>query len=96
MTELSKHGLCALMLLASLAIAGCAAKSKPKVDLAGVDTAQYEQDLAECEQIERSSRPRAGERILGGAAMSSAEKTDSDDVIELEDCLRDRGYSLLD
>lgn len=83
------------MLLSSLAVAGCAAKSKPEIDTTGVDMAQYEKDFAECEQIERKTRPQAGERILGGAAMSSLENTDSDSAIGLEDCLRNRGYTLL-
>jgi hypothetical protein len=51
-------------------IAGCAAhSSKPVIDPAGVDMAQYEVDVAECEQIATQVEQKAGERAAGGALV---------------------------
>ena len=84
-----------LILLASLVVAGCAAKAGPDIDPTGVDMALYEKDLAQCETVARKSRPQAGEQVLGGAAMSSAENSDGEDPVTVEQCLQARGYRLL-
>ena len=45
-----------------LLVGGCAAhSSKPVIDPAGVDMVQYEQDVAECEQIATQVEQKAGE-----------------------------------
>lgn len=56
----------ACMLLAS----GCAANgSKPIIDPAGVDMAQYDADVADCEQIATQVEQKAGEQAAGGALV---------------------------
>lgn len=59
--------LCSLCILI---LAGCAAR-KPLVDMKGVDQAQYETDLAECEKYaEQVGGPGAG--AAGGAVIGGA------------------------
>jgi hypothetical protein len=53
-----------VLLLALLLGAACASK-KPIIDTAGVDMAQYERDLADCEQV-------ATQVDTGGTAVKSA------------------------
>ena len=51
-------------------VVGCAAKnSKPVIDPAGVDMAQYETDVSECEQIATQVEQKAGEGAAGGALI---------------------------
>ena len=63
---------CTMLVLASLAAAGCAGKSKPVIDPTGVDMVQYEKDLAECEQIAQQVEQKAGEQAAGGALVTGA------------------------
>ena len=62
-----------IMLLTSacwLLASGCSAHgSKPIIDPAGVDMAQYEADVAECEQIATQVEQKAGERAAEGAVV---------------------------
>jgi hypothetical protein len=50
--------------------AGCAAR-KPLVDMKGVDKAQYEADLAECQQYAEQA-PGPGGGAAGGAVVGGA------------------------
>ena len=51
-------------------ITGCAAhSSKPVIDPAGVDMAQYETDVVECEQISTQVEQKAGESAAEGALV---------------------------
>ena len=50
--------------------AGCAAsQSKPIIDTAGVDMAQYDQDVAECEQIAQQVETKTGSSAARGAVI---------------------------
>ena len=53
-----------------LMLAGCAAhSSKPIIDPAGVDMAQYDADVAECEQVATQVEQKAGEQAAEGALV---------------------------
>jgi uncharacterized protein YcfJ len=60
-----------LLTLACMLLAGgCASNSqKPVIDPAGVDMAQYDADVAECEQIADQVEQKAGEQAAGGALV---------------------------
>ena len=58
-----------ISLLGIVVAAGCASKSKPVIDPAGIDMEQYEIDLAECEQIAEQVDQKAGEDAAGGAII---------------------------
>ena len=103
--------------------AGCAAnRSKPVIDPAGVDMAQYETDLADCQQIATQVEQKAGgaaaegavvggligavaggnrsvERsagvgaIIGGTKGAGATEREKSQVVK--NCLRNRGYKIL-
>lgn len=118
----ARFGLCTMLVLAGLAAAGCAGKSKPIIDPAGVDMVQYEKDLAECEQIAQQVEQKAGEKAAGGAlvtgaigavlggsdgakkgvgvgaiggAARGAGETSRERAKVVKNCLRNRGYSVL-
>ncbi len=114
--------LCTMLVLAGMAVAGCAGKSGPVIDPAGVDMVQYEKDLAECEQIAQQVEQKAGEKavggalvtgaigavlggsdgakkgagvgLIGGAARGSGETSRERDKV-VKNCLRNRGYAVL-
>jgi len=100
---------------------GCASsQSKPIIDPAGVDMAQYEIDVTECEQVATQVEQKAGTSAVEGAVVggvigaifdnnvgeaaaagaviggvkggASTEKEKSQVV---KNCLRDRGYRIL-
>lgn len=103
--------------------AGCAAnRSKPVIDPEGVDMSQYQQDLAECEEISKQVDQKAGSGAAGGAVVGGligAIVGDSDQVarsagvggvlggakgagaterersLVVKNCLRNRGYTVL-
>ena len=112
-----------LTLTCALLAAGCAAhSSKPVIDPAGVDMAQYETDVAECEQIATQVDQKAGQQaaegavvggligavvggsdsaltgagvgaIAGGASGSADTQREKSTVVK--NCLRNRGYKVL-
>jgi outer membrane lipoprotein SlyB len=65
----------AVLPLLCAVVAGCAPASdyRPKVDLAGVDTARYEIDLSDCKKV--AERDRYGPLLVGtlvGAGLGTA------------------------
>jgi hypothetical protein len=111
-----------ISLLGIVVAAGCASKSKPIIDPAGIDMEQYEIDLAECEQIAEQVDQKAGESAAGGAIIGGligAITGDSTRVVQgagvgavaggakgagttnkekssvVKNCLRNRGYKVL-
>ena len=111
----------ALVLFLLLGV-GCAGKSKPVIDPAGVDMTSYEKDLAECEQVALQVEQKAGEQGLGGAlvvgaigavlggsdgakkgagvgliggAAEGAGDTNRERSTVVKNCLRNRGYKVL-
>jgi len=104
-------------------VVGCAShNSKPVIDPAGVDMAQYETDVAECEQIATQVEQKAGEGAAGGAlvggligaivgggdsaltgagvgAVAGGARSGGDTEKErsrvVKNCLRNRGYEIL-
>ncbi len=104
-------------------LAGCAAhNSKPVIDPAGVDMAEYDADVAECEQIATQVEQKAGEgaaegalvggligaivggsdsaltgagvgAVAGGAGSSADTQEERSKVVK--NCLRNRGYKIL-
>ena len=104
-------------------VVGCAANnSKPIIDPAGVDMAQYETDVGECEQIATQVEQKAGEGAAGGALVGgligaivgggnsaitgagvgavaggarSAGGTEKERSQVVKNCLRNRGYKIL-
>ena len=61
------------ILLGSMLIAGCASKtSKPVIDPEGVDMAQYESDLAKCEQVAEQVEQKAGNEAVNSAVVWGA------------------------
>ena len=114
--------LCTILVLAAVAVVGCAGKNKPVIDPAGVDMVQYEKDLAECEQIAQQVEQKAGEQAVGGAlitgaigavlggsdgaakgagvgaiggAARGARETGRERATVVKNCLRNRGYAVL-
>ena len=110
------------MVLTGLTISGCAGKSGPVIDPAGVDMVEYEKDLAECEKIAQQVEQKAGEQGLGGAlvtgaigaviggsdgakkgagigfiggAAGGARETNRERATVVKNCLRNRGYAIL-
>ena len=112
-----------LAIPAIILLAGCTAhSSKPVIDPAGVDMAQYETDIAECEQIATQVEQKAGEgaaegavlggvigaifggsdsaltgagvgAVAGGAGSSADTQKERSKVVK--NCLRNRGYKIL-
>lgn len=61
-----------LALLATmLTLNGCARHSQIIIDPYGVDMGQYQQDLAECQQLSRQVHSKVGEGIVGGAIVGA-------------------------
>jgi len=59
-----------LMLACILLAGGCAGHgSKPIIDPAGVDMAQYDADVAECQKIATQVEEKAGGQAAGGAVV---------------------------
>lgn len=114
---------CAI-LLAITAITGCAGSghSNPVIDPAGVDMGQYQNDLAECEQIATQVKQKAGSSAAGGAIVGAlvgsivgdsrtatksagagavvggakgAAATQREKDLVVKNCLRERGYKVL-
>lgn len=111
----------AFLLITTLAV-GCAGRSKPIIDPAGVDMGQYQNDLAQCEQIAQQVEQKAGAGAAGGAIVGGligAIVGDKDQAIRsagvgavaggakgtnattreksqvIKNCLRNRGYKIL-
>ena len=116
--------ICQIISIAAIAlVVGCAAhNSKPVIDPAGVDMAQYETDVGECEQIATQVEQKAGEGAAGGALVGgligvivggsdslltgagvgavaggarSAGDTEKERSRVVKNCLRNRGYKIL-
>lgn len=112
---------CIILLTITFA-AGCAGRSKPIIDPEGVDMEQYQNDLAQCEQIAQQVEQKAGAGAAGGAVVGGligAITGDSDRVARsagvgavaggakgagatarekstvIKNCLRNRGYKIL-
>jgi uncharacterized protein YcfJ len=113
-----------LLTIACILLAGgCAANSsKPVIDPAGVDMAQYDNDVAECEQIADQVEQKAGKKAAGGALVGGligaivgggdsavvgagvgavaggadgAGDTQQEKSTVVKNCLRNRGYKIL-
>lgn len=113
-----------IALLVILLVGGCAGSrhSKPIIDPAGVDMAQFESDLDACVQIAEQVEQKAGSGAVGGAvvgalvgsivgdsrtAMKSAgagavvggarggAATQREKDVVVKNCLRERGYKIL-
>jgi outer membrane lipoprotein SlyB len=113
-----------LLIMACLLLAGgCAGHgSKPIIDPEGVDMAQFDADVAECEQIASQVEEKAGGQAAGGAVVgglvgaivggrssavvgagvgavgggargSAATQQEKSQVVK--NCLRNRGYKIL-
>jgi len=69
-----KHDVRALIPVVVLSLAGCSGASGPIIDTKGVDMAQYQRDLAECQayaaQVSTGSAVAKG--AAGGAAVGAA------------------------
>ena len=52
-----------------LLVVGCASQSKPIIDTAGVDMAQYDQDVAECEDVAQQVDSKAGSSAARGGVI---------------------------
>jgi len=102
---------------------GCSSyNSKPVIDPAGVDMAQYESDVAECQQIATQVDQKAGGQAAGGAVVGGliggilgggdgavkgagvgavsggargAVQTEEEKSRVVKNCLRNRGYKVL-
>ena len=103
---------------------GCAAthRANPVIDPTGVDMGKYQNDLAQCEQIARQVKQKAGSGAVGGALVGAlmgsivgdsrtatksagagavvgaakggaATRHEKDRVVK--NCMRDRGYKVL-
>lgn len=108
--------------LGMLAVSLTACSSKPIIDTKGLDPAQYEQDLAECEavsdqvnQAESVGKSAAFGALVAGAidlvvdgkigtttaiggitgAAGGASSSDQEKATVLKNCLKNRGYTVL-
>jgi uncharacterized protein YcfJ len=112
-----------LTLACILLIGGCAGHgSKPIIDPEGVDMAQFDADVAECEQIATQVEEKAGGQAAGGAVVGGligaivggrssavvgagvgavgggargAVGTQQEKNKVVKNCLRNRGYKIL-
>lgn len=118
------HRITSILTMACLLLAGgCATHdSKPIIDPAGVDMAQYDADVAECEQIATQVEQKAGKQAAGGAVVGGligaivgggssavtgagvgavtggaggAVNTQQEKSKVVKNCLRNRGYKIL-
>ena len=121
-TGFAYRSTCTILVLLALLAVGCAGKSKPVIDPAGVDMGKYQSDLAECEQIATQVEQKAGEQAVGGAvvlgaigavlggsdgakkgagvgliggAAEGARDTNRERALVVKNCLRNRGYKVL-
>lgn len=113
----------ASIITAWLLLGGCAAHgSKPIIDPAGVDMAQYQEDVGECEQIATQVEQKAGAGAAGGAVVGGlvgaifggsdgalkgagagavgggargSAATQREKSRTVKNCLRNRGYRIL-
>lgn len=110
-----------LLTLSALFISACA-RQQVIIDPAGVDEAQYQQDLTECKKIAEQVGQKAGEGAVAGAVISGAigailgdrrdaerlagvgavsggasgaAKTRQQKDMVIKNCLRNRGYKVL-
>ncbi len=88
----------ALMIVAGLT--ACTTTDDIIVDRKGVDPAKYQQDLAECQGY--SSEVKTGEKAARGAgagavsgAASGVSEGSREEVQVVKQCLRGRGYKVL-
>ena len=112
-----------LTMVCILLAGGCAGhSSKPIIDPAGVDMAQFDADVAECEQIAEQVEQKAGGQAAGGALVGGligaivgggdsaivgagvgavgggaggAVDTRQEKSKVVKNCLRNRGYKIL-
>ena len=111
-----------LLLVTLVVVGGCSKRQSVVIDPKGVDMGQYQQDLAECQQIAQQVDSEAGEGAIGGAVVGgligaivggqrSAERTagvgavlggakgagatKQERELVLKNCLRNRGYRVL-
>ena len=110
-----------IQIAATLALAGCAAHPEPIIDTKGVNMAQYEQDLEECNEFKEPIKTEVGAAkgaaagaAVGGAtgavtgnaaegagvgaiagAARSAQLNEREKAEVVKNCLRGRGYRVL-
>lgn len=111
-----------LILAAMAMLAGCSSSTAPIIDTKGVDLAQYQRDLAECEAYKEQVNTAEGvaKGTAGGAAVGaaigaiaggsagkgagigavtggakSANIADREKADVVKNCLRGRGYRVL-
>ena len=61
-----------ITLIVSIAsVTGCARRNQIIIDPYGVDMAQYQADLAQCQNLARQVDSRVGEGVLGGAIVGA-------------------------
>jgi len=117
-----KNTILYVILVTPTLAAGCAGRSKPIIDPAGVDMIQYQNDLEQCEQIAQQVEQKTGSGAAGGALVGGligAITGDSDRAMRsagvgavaggargagatareksqvIKNCLRNRGYKIL-
>jgi uncharacterized protein YcfJ len=110
-----------LLMLAIIYVSACA-RQQVIIDPAGVDEAQYQQDLAECKKIAEQVEQKAGKGAVAGAVISGAigailgdrrdaerlagvgavsggasgaARTRQEKDMVIKNCLRNRGYKVL-
>src|SRR6056297_3033635 len=95
-----------LPLVATLLLAGCA--SDPIIDDTAVDSVQYQKDLEECREVAQQVKAAStiGKSALFSAAFGAATgaisgvgggglKADEEKSTVIKNCLRQRGYKVL-
>ena len=60
------------LIILLVALAGCARRHRPIVDMQGVDGRQYQQDLFECQQYAQQVQSKAGGGAVAGAVIGGA------------------------
>jgi uncharacterized protein YcfJ len=110
-----------ILAMSTILISACA-RHQVIIDPAGVDQAQYQQDLAECTQVAEQVNQKAGEGAATGAVIygaigailgdrndakrlagvgavsggaSGAQQTKQEKTMVLKNCMRNRGYRVL-
>ncbi len=113
---------CITLLVMTMTVGCAVSRSKPIIDPEGVDMGQYQDDLAQCEQIAQQVEQKTGSgaaegalvggligAIIGGSdsaikgagvggvsgGASGASATEREKAVVVKNCLRNRGYRIL-